>query len=82
MLNRMMKKTLQEEQLESLKREFAELGEENHQLKERLEELESKVRDLQPSSSLINSDHSWSKSNPTLSLLLKEVRVVSSDLPI
>jgi cell division septum initiation protein DivIVA len=44
MLNRLMKKTVQGEQLESLKREYTELGEENDQLKERIEELETKVR--------------------------------------
>lgn len=43
MLNRMMKKTSQGEQLEILKKEYAELSLENSSLKERIDELETKV---------------------------------------
>jgi predicted RNase H-like nuclease (RuvC/YqgF family) len=43
MLNRMMKKTTQGVELDTLKKEYQELLEENSQLKERIEELENKV---------------------------------------
>lgn len=60
MLNRMMKKTTQGMELESLKKEHQDILDENSQLKERIAELETKVREIL-SSSLTVWSLRWSK---------------------